>query len=165
VRHGEEEEPLPEMRGSAVERGENIPRAIEPERGQIADQLVKASPSVNCEQPGHIFNEHGAGLDLGDDPGNVGPEPALIERAAARSGGAGGLAREARREEIHDAAPRSAIEGREIVPDRRAIQRRVFHPCHEDGRCVGVPLNVTHASVRSAEREGHAEFQSSSAGT
>lgn len=50
-------------------------------------------------------------------------------------------------DDIHEAAPRSAVEGGNVVPDRRAIQGRVFHPCHERGRCVGFPLDVTHSSI------------------
>lgn len=50
-------------------------------------------------------------------------------------------------EDIHEAAPWSAAEGGNVVPDRRAIQGRVFHPRHERGCRIGFPLDVTHSSV------------------
>jgi hypothetical protein len=50
-------------------------------------------------------------------------------------------------DDIHQAAPRSAVEGGKIVPDRSAIQGRVFHPRHERSRCVGFPLDVTHSAI------------------
>jgi hypothetical protein len=40
---------------------------------------------------------------------------------------------------------------------------RLFHPGHESGRCVGVPLNVSHGSgIDAGESEG--EFKPSVAG-
>jgi hypothetical protein len=69
------------------------------------------------------------------------------------------LAGEAGSDEIHAATPRAAVEGGEVVPDRSLIQGLVFHPGHEDGRCVGIPFNVSHgAAGDSGESEG--EFES-----
>ena len=75
------------------------------------------------------------------------PEVARIVGAPAPSGDAEWLARIARTDEIHRAAPRAAVEAGKIVPDRRLIQGLVFHPRHEDGRGEGVPLDVTHSTV------------------
>ncbi len=50
-------------------------------------------------------------------------------------------------DDIHASTPRFAVEGGNIVPDRRAIQGLVFHPCHESGRRIGVPLDVTDSSI------------------
>jgi hypothetical protein len=63
------------------------------------------------------------------------------------------LARESRSDEIHEATETAAIEGCEIVPDRRTIQGRVFHPRHESGRSEGFTLDVTHSSVRMPKGE------------
>jgi len=49
------------------------------------------------------------------------PEVSAIVVRVTFPGGAEGLAREARREEIHAATPASAIEGRKVVPDRRLM--------------------------------------------
>lgn len=74
------------------------------------------------------------------------------------------MAREARSDAIHDATPRLAIEGREIVPDRRAIQGRVVHPRHESSRCVGFPLDVTDNAMLSAGCDSDSELKSANAG-
>ena len=75
------------------------------------------------------------------------PEVARIVRSPAPSCDAERLARITRRDEIHRAAPRPAVEAGKVVPDRRLIQGLVFHPRHEDGRGEGVPLDVTHSTV------------------
>lgn len=80
------------------------------------------------------------------------------EQAAARASKAGTapgdgqvLAREARHDEIHRAAARPAREGREIVPYSSRIQGLCFHPRHESGRGVGVPLDITESSIVESE--------------
>lgn len=120
-------------------------------------QLSKVSPDWLgvLEEPVDVLEEDDGGLDLFDDADEVGPERALVVVPSSLPGDGVGLAREARREEIHDSTPRVAVEGREIVPDRRAIQGRVFHPRHENGRRESVPLDVTHGSnAHSSEPEG-----------
>lgn len=81
------------------------------------------------------------------------------EKAAARAikadtppGDTEVLAREARSDDIHEAAQHPAIEGREIVPDKCRSQGRRRHPRHESGRGVAVPLNVTKSAVVASER-------------
>ena len=105
-----------------------------------------------------IFGEHGGRPDLADDPFNLGPQVPGIVLAPAFSGEAERLAGIAGSEDMNAAAPRSAVEGSQIVPDRRAIQGRVFHPCHESGRCVGFPLDVTHSAI-SGLGDGEAKFE------
>jgi hypothetical protein len=73
-----------------------------------------------------------------------------------------------RHDAIHCATPRAAVEGLEIVPDRRAIQLRLAHPRHESCRCVGFALNVTNSSTLDAETSescGHADAEHPAAGT
>lgn len=48
---------------------------------------------------------------------------------------------------MNAAAPRSAVEGSQIVPYRRWSQGLVVHPRHESGRRVGFPLDVTHSAI------------------
>jgi hypothetical protein len=73
------------------------------------------------------------------------------------------LARVARSDEIHASAKSRAIKGREIVPDRRRIQRRILHPRHEHGRGEGFPFDVANSSHVIAEREPNTEVQSTDA--
>jgi len=94
-----------------------------------------------------IFEEDGERGDLSDDALDVGPEVARIARTPAATGKAERLAGIAGREDMNAAAPRSAVEGFEIVPYRCLIQGRVCHPRHESGRCVSFPLDVTDSSI------------------
>lgn len=63
------------------------------------------------------------------------------------SGRAERLAWIAGRDEMNAAAPRPAIEGFKVVPDRRLTQRLVRHPGHESRRCMAFPLDETHSAV------------------
>ena len=112
---------------------------------------------------GNVLEEHPSRSAFADDAGNVRPEVARIVRAPAPSGDAEWLARIARRDEIHRAAPRPAVEAGKIVPDRRLIQGLVLHPRHEDGRGEGVPLDVTHSTV-SGLGQRKSEVEAASAG-
>ena len=96
-------------------------------------------------------------------PGDVRPEVARIVGAPAPSGDAKWLARIARTDEIHRAAPRAAVEAGKVVPDRRLIQGLVLHPRHEDGRGEGVPLDITHSTV-SGLGQHKSEIEASCAG-
>lgn len=103
-----------------------------------------------------VFKEAEAWLNLGDDAGDVRPEVAGVFVAELFSGDGERLARISAMDDIHDAAPRSAVESGKIVPDRRTIQGRVFHPRHERCRRIGFPLNVTHSSISGV---GDMEFE------
>lgn len=118
-----------------------------------------------------VFPEDEKGLCFADDSDELVEEPAsgAIEAGALASDG-DVLAWASPNDAIHAATPRAAVEGCDVVPNRRAAQGLFFHPCHEAGRCVGFPLNVTHSSGASGEEAGgggdsgvHAEVESSAA--
>lgn len=111
-----------------------------------------------------VFQEDPPGSDLGDDPGDVGPDPARVGGAAPPSGVALSLARVSRSDEIHDATPRSAVEAGNVVPDSSAIQGLRFHPGHESGRRIGFPLDVTHSAM-SGLGDRDPEFEATAPGT
>jgi hypothetical protein len=113
--------------------------------------------------PSDIFKETEGWLYFSDDAGNVRPEVPWVFVAELSSGNGERLARIAAMDDIHQAAPRSAVEGGNVVPDRRAIQSLVFHPRHERGRSVGFPLDVTHSSI-SGDGEMEAEVEPSGSG-
>lgn len=94
-----------------------------------------------------VLAKEDRGAGLFEDAGDLGPEPALVFGAKPLAGVALSLARVARSDDIHDAAPRSAVEGGNVVPDRSRRQGRLFHPGHEAGRGVGFPLDVTHSAI------------------
>lgn len=127
--------------------------------------LKVSGDSVETEgqMAGDVLEEDPFGLDLADDAADVGPEVPGIVLALAPSRIAEGLARVTARDNIHAAAPRSAVEALEITPDRRIAQGLVRHPRHESGRCVCFPLDITHSSV-SGLRDVQAEIEASDAG-
>lgn len=130
------------MRGTNGGRCETTPLRIEPERGKVGEDVREPGPNKS----GDVLQEDVARSHVSNDPGNVWPDPSLIIDTSTGSRLTERLARETGSDEIHSAAPRSAVEGREIVPNRRSIQGLVFHPRHESGRRVGVPLNVTNGA-------------------
>ena len=64
---------------------------------------------------------------------------------------------------MNAAAPRSAVKGSEIVPNRCRAQGRVRHPRHESGRGETVSLDIAHSSI-SGVSQVHSEIQSADAG-
>jgi hypothetical protein len=155
-------EPLPFVRSPFRFSAVTQPFRIEPHRGHFSENESEPIPG---NEPWHVLHEDESRLHLANHAGDFGPDPSLVVDAFAFPGHAPRLAREARRDEIHDATPRAAIEGCEIVGNRREIHGRVFHPRHESGRCVAVPLNVTHGAVGSSDGEVQAKLESSSPGT
>jgi len=83
--------------------------------------------------------------------------PPLLTRAAK------GLAREAANEAIHDAAPRAAVEGSQIRPNRRIIQPPFFHARRQDFAAVGFVFNAAD-DASSRDRHSDAEVESAAAG-
>jgi hypothetical protein len=156
---GEDEEPLP-LVGRA-----NFRRREEARRNAVAhaDQSSGDFGEAEAEMMGDVLEEHEGWSALADDPGDMRPEVARVVCAPALARDGERLARIARSDDVHRAAPRAAVEGGSVVPDRRRIQGRVFHPRHEDGRGVGVPLDVTHSAI-SGEREVQTKVEPAGAG-
>lgn len=94
-----------------------------------------------------IFAEDPSGSDLSDDPGDFRPQVPGIVATAARAGEAEGLAGIAGSDDMNAAAPCSAVEGSQIVPNRRRCQGRVIHPRHESGRRMSFPLDESHSAI------------------
>lgn len=156
---GEDEEPLPLVGRADFHRREEARRKAVTH----ADQSAADFGEAEAEMMGDIFEKDERGLDLADNPSDVGPEVARVLRASAFACDGERLARIARSDDVHRAAPRAAVEGGNVVPDRRRIQGRVFHPRHEDGRGVGVPLDVTHNAI-SGECDVQPEIEPAGAG-
>jgi hypothetical protein len=129
-----------------------------------ADQSAGDVGEAEAEMMGDILEKDEGRLNLADDAGDVGPEVARIVRPPALARDRKRLARIARSEDVHRAAPRAAVEGSNVIPDRCRIQGRVLHPRHESGCGEGVPLDVTHSTI-SGEGEGEPEVEPACAGT
>ena len=91
------------------------------------------------------------------------PEMARVVRAPPLARDGEWLARIARSDDVHRAAPWAAVETDNVVPDRRVIQGRVFHPRHEDGCGVGFPFDMAHSTV-SGDGDGEPEVETACAG-
>lgn len=103
-------------------------------------------------------------IDLFDHPRDLGPEVARIVRTPAFAGCAKRLARITGSDDMNASTPRLAVEGFEIVPDRRRSQGRVFHPCHDSGCRVSFPLDVTYSPI-SGLGDMQAEIEAGISGT
>jgi hypothetical protein len=156
---GEDEEPLAPVGRADFRRREEARRKSVAHADQSAGDFGEAE----AEMMGDILEEDEGRLDLGDNAGDMGPEVARVVRAPALSRDGERLARIARSDDVHRAAPRAAVEGSNVVPDNSLIQGRVFHPRHEDGRGVGFPLDVTHSTI-SGDGDGKPEIETARAG-
>lgn len=159
VGHSDEPEAHTVVRGSNGRRGEQTPFRIEPEIGKILEDVLQTCPVPSRSvEPGDVLQEHDARSHVTHDPGDVGPEPAIVVNSTALPGRGPRLTREAGSDDIHSSTPRCTVERGEVRPDRSLIQGLVCHPRHESGRCVGVPLNMSHgAGADSGEPQGELE--------
>ncbi len=151
---GEDEQPLALVGRADFRRREEARRKAVAHADQSSGDLGEAE----AEMMGDILEEDEGRLDLADDAGDMGPEVARVVRAPALARDREWLARIARRDDVHRAAPWAAVEGGNVVPDRRAIQGRVFHPRHESGCGEGFPLDMAHSTI-SGDGDGKPEVE------
>jgi hypothetical protein len=140
----EYEQPISAVRGANVSSAQHSPSRIKPESGQVSEPPFEAI-GMSKSAP-DIFQQDAVRSYFANDPRHVRPEIAVVVGPALLAGVGVGLARESSSDEIHRSAPRAAVEGAEIVPDKSLIQNLFLHPRHESGRCKAVPLNVTHSA-------------------
>ena len=159
VADGEDEEPLSLVGRTDFRRREEACRKAVAHADQSAGDFGEAE----AEMMGDILEEDEVRVDLADDAGDMRPEVARVVRAPALASDGERLARIARSDDVHRAAPRSAIEGGNVVPDNSLIQGRVFHPRHESGCGVGFPFDMAHSTI-SGEGDGKPEIEPACAG-
>jgi hypothetical protein len=156
---GEDEQPLaPVGRADFRRREEACRKAV-----AHADQSCGDFGEAEAEMMGDILEEHEGRFDFADDPGDMRPEMARVVRAPALARDGERLARIARSDDVHRAAPRAAVEGGNVIPERRAIQGRVFHPRHESGCGVGFPFDMAHSTI-AGDGDGEPEVEPARAG-
>jgi hypothetical protein len=156
---GEDEQPLTLVGRTNFRRREEACRKLVAHVDQSAGDLGEAE----AEMMGDILEEDEMRFDFADDTSDMRPEVPRVIRAPALARDRKWLARIARSDDIHRAAPRAAIESSNVVPDRCAIQGRVFHPRHESGRGVGFPFDMAHSSI-SWDGDGEPEVEPACAG-
>ena len=156
---GEDEEPLALVgRADFRRREEACRKAV-----AHADQSCGDFGEAEAEMMGDILEEDEGRLDLADDAGDVRPEMTRVVRAPPLARDRERLARIARSDDVHRAAPRAAVEGGNVVPDRCTIQGRVFHPRHESGCGEGFPFDMAHSTI-SGDGDGEPEVEPARAG-
>jgi hypothetical protein len=112
---GNDPDPLTQMRGAAVGRGKHVPASIKPERGQVAENDSESSRSERWA----VLHSHPLGSHFANHAGELSPEPgSLAVDAGAGAGDADVLAREAARNAVSNASPRSAVKGAHVIPYR-----------------------------------------------
>jgi hypothetical protein len=157
---GQQPEPFASVGCANGDRGEQTPFRIEPEVGKVGADVRKPSGSNNV---GDVLQQDESRSHVSDDPACHRPEVSVIVKSLALTGSGERLAWEAGSDDVHATSERCRVERVEVIPDRSLIQGLVFHPRHEYGRCVAVPLNVSHgAGGDSGESEG--EFESAVSG-
>lgn len=156
---GKDEEPLAFMGRADFRRREEACRKAVAHADQSAGDFGEAE----AEMMGDILEEDEWRLDLADDAGDMGPEVARVVGTPALARDRERLARIARSDDVHRAAPRAAVEGGNIVPDNSLIQGRVFHPRHESGCGEGFPFDMAHSTI-SGDGDGKPEVEPASAG-
>ena len=112
-----------------------------------ADQSCGNFRESEAQMMGDILEENEGRLNLADDAGDMRPEVARILAAEPSACDGERLARIARSDDVHRAAPRAAIEGSNVIPDNSLIQGRVFHPRHESGCGKGFPFDMAHSTI------------------
>ncbi len=127
-----------------------------------ADQSAGDFGEAEAEMMGDILEEDEGRFDLADDAGDMRPEMAWILAAEPSACDRKWLARIARSNDIHRAAPRAAVEGSNVVPDNSLIQGRVFHPRHESGCGEGFPFDMAHSTI-SGDGDSEPEIESACA--
>ena len=128
-----------------------------------ADQSAGDFGETEAEMMGDILERDAGRFAFTDDAGGMRPEVAWILGAEPFACNRKRLARIPGREDIHAAAPRSAVESGNVVPDRRLIQGRVFHPRHESGCGEGFPFDIAQSTI-SGNGDGEPEVETACAG-
>ena len=114
---GQNPQPFPPVRRSNVVRSQHAPFRIEPARGQVGKDLSEVGAAIPGKETRDVLEKPVAGLYLAKHAEGVRPEVALVGVPEPLPGNGEGLTREAARDAIHDATPRSTVEGADIIQD------------------------------------------------
>jgi hypothetical protein len=156
---GKDEEPLAFVGRTHFRRREEACRKAVAH----ADQSCGDFGESEAEMMGDIFEKDEGRLDFADDAGDMRPKVAWILGTEPSARDRERLARIARSDDVHRAAPRAAVEGSNVVPDNSLIQGRVFHPRHESGCGEGFPFDMAHSTI-SGDGDGQSEVEPACAG-
>jgi hypothetical protein len=94
--------------------------------------------------PGNVLGKYVPGSCICHDPSHFRPEVVCIVRARSRR--TVGLAGKPARNHVNTAAPRSAVKGSHVIPNRERRENSIILAGGEYARGIGVPLNGAHGS-------------------
>lgn len=157
--HREDKKAFPPVRSPNVLRREQSCLNIVPKPFEVQDNLVKAKPDVSRD----VFKKADRRLDLPDNSTNLGPQVARIIPSTLSTGDTERLARVSRSDDIHDATPRLAVEGSQIRPQRRRIQKSLLHAARQDLGGERFPFNATDDASKFKD-ESKPKFASTASG-
>jgi hypothetical protein len=151
VCHSEDEEPFPFVACT------HFFRAKEPARNAVAQafKIIGDLCEAEAEVAGHVFEKHDCRFHFANDSTHVRPKVSRIILSTTFAAQAEGLTWIPRSERIHDATPRSAVEGAQIRPDRCRSQAARFHRRCQVLDGEGFPLHPTDCAKAS-----QSQFQS-----
>lgn len=112
------------MRRADLRRAEEATLNLTAQSAKVSVYPFGASAA---EHPADVFDEDEPRTRLNEDAAGGGPEVALVFLAEPLSGKTVGLARDAAKDAIQEAAPRSAPEGSGIAPHSRRSHEAVLH--------------------------------------
>lgn len=140
---GQNEEAFSDVRCADFGGAEDARLNSETHRLKVSEDCIESE----TDMAKHVFREQERRAALVEDASYMRPEMPGVVGASSFPRLAKRLTGISCRDDIHLATPSSAIKGGKVRPDRRFIQRLVFHPGHESGRSICVPLNPTNSSV------------------
>ncbi len=114
--------------------------------------------------PGDVFEENPveAGAEFTGDPGNIGPEMALVIGPLALPSGAERLAGVSGEKGVEGSGERPSVEGCEVVPDRGRGEVSGLLGGDEDAPRVFLPFDIA-SRVEAGFRETEAHIQAAAA--
>jgi len=148
------------VRGTNLSRSEHTPLRIEPVGIEVGEYVRESFTNV----PSDVLEEGHRCPCFSEDPSDFRPEVSGVVGSEALPRAAEGLAGVTGSEDIHAATPRATVEGSEVVPNRRSLQGRFFHPRHEGFRGSCFPLDVAHGSKPASESQIKSEVESAVTG-
>lgn len=115
------------------------------------------------QMAGDVLEEAPAGTKISNPGSNGGPEVAGVVFTSPRSGIRKRLAGVSANDSIHEATPRSKVEGSQVTPERSRRKVCCFHAVDQERGCRGFVLHVADDASRPACSEVNAEVESSPA--
>jgi hypothetical protein len=145
------------MRRADFGSRETIPLRSEPAFGQISGDT---SDTVS-NKSGNVLQEHKAWSYFANDSRDIWPYPSVVSLSESLARNTERLAWETGSDDIHASTPRVAVETGNVIPDRRRIDRRIFHARCKDFGLHDIPLSVTDGAVACSEDKVKRNFQPS----